>query len=170
MKRRSVKSAVVFIYAIICVAILYGCSSKPSDYDVEEVICVYNYGDIDKAELDIFTSDGTVQQYIVGPYSDSGVDLFNGEVPSDDKCERKEFTVSLEEWNNVVDAIKSSDFLTLPEELPEVEAYDGSTCYIEVKTSIGDHRSGGYCAGSGSGNKHERFYNVKKVLFDLRRK
>ena len=161
------KPTVIFVYALLCAMILYGCSSKSSDYDVEEVMCVYNFGDMDKAELDVFTADGTVKQYIIASYSDSGVDLFHGEIPSDDKCERKESTISQEEWNHVVDTIKSSDFLTLPKELPEVEAYDGSTWYIEVKTSIGDHRSGGYCAGNGSGDKHQRFYDVKRALLDL---
>ncbi|MBO4903277.1 MAG: hypothetical protein J5518_10825 [Lachnospiraceae bacterium] len=131
---------------------------------MKEVRCVYNYGDTDKAELDIFTPDGTVKQYRIAPYSDSGIDLFGGEIPSDDKCERNEFTISQDEWNSIADAVKSSDFMSLPEELPEVEAYDGSTRYIEVVTSIGDHRSGGYCAGNGSGKEHERFYSVKSVL------
>ena len=165
--RRTVKQTVIFLCALFSIVALYGCGSQPVDYDVQEVRCVYNYGDMDKAELDIFTPDGTVEQYILAPYSDSGIDLFEGEIPPDEKCEKKESTISPDEWNAIVEAVKSSDFMNLPEELPEVEAYDGSTWYIEVKTSIGEHRSGGYCAGNGSGKEHERFYRVKSVLFDL---
>ena len=54
---------------------------------------------------------------------------------------RTETTISENEWNSIVDAVKSSNFMGLPGELPEVEADDGSTCYIEVKTSAGDHNS-----------------------------
>ena len=165
-----VKLTVAFICVVLSTVVLYGCATQPSDYEVEEVRCVYNYGDMDKAELDVFTSDGAVKWYIVSPYSDSGINLFKGEIPSDDKCVIEEFTISPDEWNTITETIKNSDFMNLPEELPEVEAYDGSTCYIEVVTSIGEHRSGGYCAGNGSGKKHEQFYSVKRTLTDLVKK
>ncbi len=106
--------------------------------------------------------------YIVNSYSGSGIDLFSGEIPSDTtKFNLEEITLTDEEWNNIVNTVKNSDFMDLPEELPEVEAYDGSTCYIEIETTTGTHRSGGYCAGNGSGKEHERFYFVKSVLLDL---
>ena len=157
---------------LICIALaavtLSGCgktsSPSPEEYDVEEVRCVFNYGDQDGAELDIFKADGTVTQYIITPYSDSGIDMFAGEIPSDSECEKKESTISGDEWETIVAAVKDSDFFSLPEELPKVEAYDGSTCYIEIVTTAGNHRSGGYCAGNGSGKEHERFYSVRSLL------
>ena len=169
-RRAAVKPKVVLLCVIFLAAALSGCGSKPADYDVQEVRCVYNYGDMDKAELDVFTPDGTVTRYVVAPYSDSGINLFEGQIPTDEQCRRKDLTISPDEWNTIVEALKSSDFMNLPEDLPKVEAYDGSTWYIEVDTSIGKHRSGGYCAGNGSGKEHERFYSVKSVLFDLLRK
>lgn len=174
--RRIVKLTAAIICLILSSMVLFGCAkqspdsgheTKQTDYDVNEVKCVYNMGDQDAAELDVFSSDGTVKIYKVAPYSDSGVNLFEFEIPSDDKCTIKEITISNDEWNNIVNAVKSSDFMDLPEELPKVEAYDGSTCYIEVDTSIGKHKSGGYCAGRGSGKKHERFYSVRSVLSGL---
>ena len=60
--------------------------------------------------------------------------------------------------------------MSLPKELPKVEAYDGSTCYIEIRTSEGDHISGGYCAGRGTGKDHQRFYNIESALKNVIKK
>lgn len=166
--RRKVNTVGLFISALLIATALCACSdTEQSDYDVTEVSCVYSFGDQDGAELDVFSADGTLTQYEIVPYSDSGINLFEGEIPSDDKCYKKTRTISDDEWNEIINAVKDSSFIDLPEELPEVEANDGSTCYIKVKTSIGDYRSGGYCAGRGSGKKHEQFYSVKKVLMDI---
>lgn len=134
-------------------------------YDVQKVIITYNLGDIDGAEMDVFTPDGVVKIYQVQPYSDSGIDLFAGEVPPENKSRVKEVTISEDDWNSIVAAINDNKFMKLPEELPEVEAMDGSTSYIIVETTEGTHKSGGYCAGNGSGKKHKRYSEVKKVLF-----
>ena len=173
--------ACVLFSTVLCVVFLGGCSGngidvtetkgkKQADYDVKEVRCVYNFGDQDGAELDVFRSDGTLTCYTISPYSDSGVDLFICEIPPDDKCNIKESKLEDDEWDNIVNAVKDNKFVDLPEELPEVGAQDGSTCYIEVETSEGSFRSGGYCAGNGSGKKHKRFYGVKSVLMEIIRK
>ncbi len=172
LKRRVVKLTGLLLQMALYAMILAGCTPKDAeipqpDYEVKAVKCIYNYGDQDGAEEDIYAADGSVKQYIIVPYSDSGIDLFGEDLPSDDTCEKKEYTISEDEWDTIVNAVKSNNFMTLPEELPEVEAYDGSTCYIEIETSVGTHRSGGYCAGNGSGEEHQRFYNVKKALMDM---
>ena len=163
---RKIRGWTALFLCMAFVAITFAGCGK-TDYEITEVRQVFHYGDRDGAELDVYTADGTVKQYIIVPYSDSGIDLFAGEIPSEDACQTAEATLSQEEWNAIVDVVKSSDFMSLPEELPEVEAYDGSTCYIEVDTSVGSHRSGGYCAGNGSGQKHQRFYMVRSVLIDM---
>ena len=143
-----------------------GCG-EPSDhdiYDIEQVSLIFNYGDQDGAELDVFNSDGTVKKYIVQPYSDGGIDLFEGGIPAEDQCNTEEYTISADDWNSIVNAVNENGFMKLPEELPEVEATDGSTRYIEVITSDGTHRSGGYCAGNGNGKEHQRFSEIVKAL------
>ena len=173
--------ACILFSAVLCLTILGGCAGngidvtatkgkKQADYEVKEVRCVYNLGDQDGAELDVFRSDGTLTCYTISPYSDSGVDFFTCEIPPDDKCNIKESKLEDDEWDNIVNAVKDNKFVDLPEELPEVGAQDGSTCYIEVETSEGSFRSGGYCAGNGSGKKHKRFYGVKSVLMEITRK
>ena len=188
MRRK--KLIALIMCMILCMTAFYGCAEKDSgqgaegqqnteanqnteakqtDYDIKIVKCIYNYGDQDKAEMDVFSSDKSVRSYIVNSYSDSGIDLFSGEIPSDNNtnCDIEEITLTDEEWNNIVNAVKDSNFMDLPDELPKVKANDGSTCYIEIETTTGTHRSGGYCAGNGSGKEHERFYSVKSVLYGL---
>ena len=85
--RRFTRLACVLFSTVLCVVFLGGCSGngidvtetngkKQVDYEVKEVRCVYNFGDQDGAELDVFRSDGTLTCYTISPYSDSGVDLF----------------------------------------------------------------------------------------------
>lgn len=166
MKRRIIKVADILACMMFCMMILSGCSGKgmQSDYVVQEVKCMFHYGDRDGAEVDIYNADGSVKQYIITPYSNSGINIFAGEVPSDNECKVVEYAISEDEWNHIADTIKSNDFMKLPEELPKVEANDGSTCYIEIMTSKGNHRSGGYCAGNGTGKEHQRFYNIRGTL------
>ena len=169
MKRRTIKAVHIFLCIIICLMIFCGCSNNetPKDYIVEEVKCMVMYGDRDGAEIDIYKADGPVKQYIIVPYSDSGIDFYADDIPSDNNIDVKEYSISEDEWNSIADVIKSNDFMSLPEELPEVEAYDGATCYIEIKTSEGNHVSGGYCAGNGTGKEHQRFYNIRRTLKDV---
>ncbi len=159
MRKIRVVSALIILLALFT----SGCGGQ-HDYDVNKVTYVFNSGDQDGAELDVYSSDCTVIKYAIRPYSDSGVDLFKGEIPSDDQCDKEEYTISQDDWNSIVNAVNENRFMALPEELPEVEATDGSTRYIEVFTSEGDHRSGGYCAGNGSGKEHQRFSEVVSAL------
>ena len=139
-------------------------SGSKTTYDVKKVTYTFHLGDQDGAEMDVYSSDLTVKKYIVQPYSESGVDLFAGEIPPDNKCDIKTGTISQDDWNKIVDSINDNDFMSLPEELPKVDAMDGSTCYIEVEAAEGTNRSGGYAAGNGSGKEHERFQNVKSTI------
>ena len=140
-----------------------GCG-KHSEYDVKQISYVHSYGGMDGAELDVITSDGVVRKYTVQPYSDSEVDLFEGEIPSENQSDIEEYTISEDNWNSMVDAINDNGFMQLPEELPNVEASDGSSRYIEVVTSEGIHKVGGYCAGDGTGPKHQRFSQIREVI------
>ena len=141
-------------------------STPETVYDVTKVIEVYDFGSLDSAEMDIYTPDGVIKSYIVPGYSDSSIDLFSGEIPSGKGCTVEERTISEEDWNSIVDSINDNQFMDLPEELPEVEADDGAYHYITVETTNGIHTSGGYCAGNGTGEEHQRFYGVKSILMD----
>ena len=169
----------LFACAMLCLMTLSACTSIGNNSlatgnnslaasDVTKVTCVYNFGSMDGAEMDVYTPDGTLTMYVIQPYSGSSVDLFAGEVPSEDECEIKELTFTNDDWNSIVDAINKNNFMNLPEELPKVEADDGSSYYITVETTSGTHKSGGYCAGNGIGNKHERFGEVKMLLYRLK--
>ncbi len=157
------RKCVVYALTVLIALFLSGCGEQP-DIDVKQVSLVFNYGDIDGAELDVFSADGTVKEYIVRPTTGSGVDLFGGEIPTEDQCEMKEYTISPEDWDSIVNAVKESNFMKLSEELPKVEAYDGSTRYLEIVTSEGTHRVGGYCAGNGAGKEHQRFAAILEAL------
>ena len=170
MKRDMIKKSIL-LTAVLSLGVLLigGCagtgSSKAPEV-INKVTCTYNLGDIDGSEMIVVTSDLTVTTYTV--YSDSSVNLFAGEIPGENECEMKESAITEEDWNRITDAINDNGFMKLPEELPKVEAYDGSTCYITVEAESGTHRSGGYCAGNGSGKEHSRFYEVKKVLYEFK--
>ncbi len=158
--------SIIGICLVLSVLMLGGCGTH-KEYNVSEVSYMSCYGDRDGAKLIIISSDKNVKEYVVEPYSDSGIDLFKGEIPSEDQCTIKEYTISEDEWNGLVEAINTSDFMSLPEELPKVSADDGSTSYIEVVTSEETHKSGGYCAGGGSGDEHKRYSQVHSKLYGI---
>ena len=168
MKRR-IKCIVSSVACIaLCIMTLSGCTfegfNSKADYDVKTVTCVFNYGEIDKAEMDIYSSDGTVTKYIIAPYYDCGVNLFVGEIPPEYICKPEVYTISEEDWNSIVDAINETRFMELPNQLPGVEAFDGSDCYIKVETADSVHQTGGYCAGQSDQSEHQKFKKVRDAL------
>ena len=176
MRRDTRKTNFLLLIVLsLSMLLLSGCTGKGQNnskvtYDIKKVTCTYNFGDQDGAEMDVYSSDLSVKKYILQPYSDSGVDLFAGEIPPEDKCVPEESAITAEDWNSLVDSINNNEFMDLPEELPEVEASDGSTCYITVETTTGTHKTGGYCAGNGTGKAHKRFGEVRTVIYSLKEK
>lgn len=170
MKRASKRFLSMFLCMMLCIVFMNGCAQKEKViYDVKKITCTFNLGDQDGARMYIFSADGLVTGYEIMPYSNSGVNLFAGEIPSEDKCNKKEYTISEDDWKSIVDAINSNEFMELPEEFPKENIMDGSYHYIEVETTQGVHRSGGYGAGTGKGKDHERFMAIWSLLSSYRK-
>ncbi len=161
------KTIAVLAISFLLIAQLTGCGmgSKEPLTGVTKVSFLGTGGDVDSATVCILTNDLRVKVYDVWSYSDSDFDFYSGEIPGDEYLE-EEYTVSEEAWDKLMKALGQNDFMSMPDKLPKVEAYDGSSKYILVETSAGSHLSGGYEAGNGRGRAHKRYAKVQKAFFE----
>ena len=95
---------------------------------------------------------------------------FESEMPDESDYSSKSYALSSEGLDTLTESLVENKFEKLPEDLSVDDIYDGPCYDIEVLTADGSHRSGGYCAGLGSGwnaFRHERYHNVIITLHEV---
>ena len=163
----SKKLIAVLSISFLLIAQLIGCgaASKEPLTGVTKVVYMSTGGDVDRVSFYILTDDLQVKGYEIQPYSDNKIDVFSGEIPPDEYLE-EEYSISQDAWDKLMEDLGQNDFMSMPEELPEVKAYDGSAMEIQIETASGTHRTGGYLAGYGKGRYHKRFANISRAFFE----
>ncbi|MCR5292453.1 MAG: hypothetical protein K6E28_06160 [Eubacterium sp.] len=159
------------IIAVIAVLALAGCgagSQSRGPLDVKKVTYVAYNGELPQAEVYVLTPDYKVTQYSVETDTEGHYDYLAGELPSEDKYEMKEYEISESEWTNLVNILTRVNFMEIKEELPYSEGTcDAGSFYIQVETSEGIHKSGGYAAGIEKDSDNRRFEEARTTVCDI---
>ena len=159
------KKTVATLLAVILLIplTLTGCSTQQnsSTSDVQKItyVCDYGYG---LSEMYVFTSDYTMKKYRI--YSDSSERYGLPKNGNELAVERQ---ITKDNWNTLIDVLNKNDFMELPEELSGNDMPDDLTCYIQVETADGVHKSGGTMAGYGEDEANKRFNAIQRELNNI---
>ena len=96
-----------------------------------------------------------------------GYYYFEDPLPSEDEYETEEFPIIENGWEEIVNVLHDEKFYKLPEDMTYDDVMDGVSAYIEVETDGETYFSGGYCAGMGTGKKHERYWQIKHTIMQV---
>ena len=153
----SKKLIAVLSISFLLIAQLAGCGavSKEPLTGVTKVVYMITIAEPHEVMAYILTDDLQVKGYEIQPYSDNKIDVFSGEIPPDEYLE-EEYSISQDAWDKLMEDLGQNDFMSMPEELPDVKTCDGATMEIQVETASGTHKTGGYKAGNGEGKEYPR--------------
>ncbi len=98
--------------------------------------------------------------------SPEGYDFFEEGFPDESEYTTYRYALSRGGWFTIVDAFVNNKFAALPEDMT-ADGIFARTYEIEIKTVDGTFRSGGYGAGFGTDNDHERYHEVLLTLEDV---
>lgn len=143
-------------------------ATNAQESDLPKITYVVVGGDGMIFRMYVLTPDYTVKRYDLNLEYYNQYDFFAGELPPEGEYRVDKYQISEENWNALVGAINENNFAELPEELPEDEegmpVLDGTTYYIQVETSDGVHKSGGYEAGRWDDKENKRFRAIQEKL------
>ena len=163
--RRIYIAGLVFLFGAF---IITGCNSNKSrgPLDVKKVTYYVGGGDTRSANVYEITPDKFVCYEFKNTTSlKEGYDYFADGLP-----DSKEYTVSNgevaeDQWTNLVLNLTRVNFMELPAELPEpTDVLDGTTYYIQVETSDGVNKSGGYEVAYENDSDNRRFKQVQDAI------
>ena len=159
------------LITLFCLVSLCACAlSRPNvgsrgPLDVKSVTYVIYCGGICKVDMYVITSDLKVAKYEIYPEGNISYDYFAGELPSEDRYEIKEYEISEEDWESLINVLTRVNFMELKEDLSTNETiYDGSSYYIGVETPDGTNISGGYMAGYDKNSASKRFAEAQEMI------
>ena len=160
----------------MCLILLAGCGKQNSgnvmvSSEIEQITllkCIDNSDLYNAYVVYVITPDQITEYSLTDHWMNSpeGYDFFEEGFPDESEYTTYRYALSRGGWFTIVDAFVNNKFVALPEDMT-ADGTHARTYEIEIKTADGTFRSGGYGAGFGTDNDHERYHEVLLTLEDV---